>query len=287
MHAAFSAVAVLGLVLTGVVAAGLLPAVCPTTGVINCQSVLTGPGSHLVGLPLALWGSLWGVAGWGAMGWSSRWPWLPSVWRTVGELGLVWAWAHEALDHHLCLWCSSLQAAVLVAIGCSIAWPVVRHAWQRTLHQLQLSHVRWGLITGAVSAGLFAANQWRIGSNVWGWIAGVSLVWGMTIAGLTTLAWLWMDCRSVGRLRRFLPSASPAVGLLASVTITACSSGLCTVGAGLTAPLAALGLAGLLNASALAFLPFYVLIGLSLIGVLGVWEAGIAIGRSLPSCAIT
>ncbi|AUW92611.1 hypothetical protein BXT84_00475 [Sulfobacillus thermotolerans] len=39
------------------------PVACPATGIIHCQTVLTGPGHRVAGLPLAFWGVLWALAG--------------------------------------------------------------------------------------------------------------------------------------------------------------------------------------------------------------------------------
>jgi uncharacterized membrane protein len=88
---------------------------CPTTGLIDCKLVLTGPGSVLVGLPLACWGALWAGLGF-LFPRFVRVVWRHYTWIGLGVSGLVWAWTHEILDGHICLWCSAMQLFVIIAI---------------------------------------------------------------------------------------------------------------------------------------------------------------------------
>ncbi len=105
-------VAALGLYLTILHYTGV-PVGCPpipaTGGLVNCQAVLTSPGSVILGVPLALWGSLWALA-------SLIGKRLRIMWTGCGVLGLLWAWIHEWQVGHLCLWCTAMQIGVLLIL---------------------------------------------------------------------------------------------------------------------------------------------------------------------------
>lgn len=259
----------LAIYLTGVHIAGATVA-CPTTHVINCQAVLTGPGSVVGGLPLPLWGAAWAILG-GVLVWHgarSRW-W--TAWRFAAAGGLGWAWAHEWSDHHLCLWCSGLQALILAGALLSIAWPSV-HAALRHRVPAFWSHKRLALATGLLSSAAFVANQWRLGTDRWGWVIVIAALWGFAMAWLMAL-WLTRRPRQhrTATVVTTLSAAPLSVGT--SVLATACAGGVCSVGAGAVgAPLVALGLSGLLSASTMALMPL-ILQGLFAgIGLVIAWE---------------
>jgi uncharacterized membrane protein len=97
---------------------------CPVSGLINCRSVLSGPGSVTMGIPLALWGALWAATGLLLPGllrrtWRVRIGWM---WAVLGVGGLIWAWTHEILDGHVCLWCSVMQTLIIAAAVPSDIW---------------------------------------------------------------------------------------------------------------------------------------------------------------------
>ena len=102
-------VLILGAYLTGV-HWGAHTVACPTNGLINCNAVLTGPGSVVIGLPLAAWGALWALSGFFLLRRTER------IWLAFGVAGLLWAWLHEIIDGHLCLWCSAMQLLIILAI---------------------------------------------------------------------------------------------------------------------------------------------------------------------------
>lgn len=108
---------VLGAYLTGAYW-GHQTVACPTTGVIDCEAVLTGPGSVVIGLPIACWGGLWAGVRF-LFPYLPRGSWRQYTWFGLGVCGLVWAWSHEALDGHICLWCSAMQVAVMAALATS------------------------------------------------------------------------------------------------------------------------------------------------------------------------
>lgn len=110
-------VAALGLYLTMLHYTGA-PVACPpipTTGeLVNCQAVLTSSGSVILGIPLALWGSLWALASLVRRG--------RKIWTLFGVLGLAWAWTHEWQVGHLCLWCTAMQIGILLILA-NFWWP--------------------------------------------------------------------------------------------------------------------------------------------------------------------
>jgi uncharacterized membrane protein len=83
-----------------------LPVGCPATPTINCEAVLTSPGSMVGPLPLAAWGCLWAL-----VPLLVRRAW--TVWVALGLAGLVWAVGHEVALGQICLWCTAFQVAVL------------------------------------------------------------------------------------------------------------------------------------------------------------------------------
>lgn len=92
--------------------------VCPATGPIHCARVLTGPGSTILGLPYALWGTAWAVAGLLRPLWARGQARLAhQLWEVIGLLALAWALAFEWVDGAICLWCSVAQLFILVAIA--------------------------------------------------------------------------------------------------------------------------------------------------------------------------
>ncbi|WP_053958125.1 vitamin K epoxide reductase family protein [Sulfobacillus thermosulfidooxidans] len=94
-----------------------LPAACPDTGPIQCNTVLHSAGSHWLGIPLVLWGLGWTVSGW-------FWPVRSSsiwLWIGTGLGGVVWGVSHEWALHLLCLWCTGAQLGILTVIGLTIA----------------------------------------------------------------------------------------------------------------------------------------------------------------------
>jgi uncharacterized membrane protein len=83
----------------------------PVAGVpIDCARVLDSSGGSVAGLPLALWGGLWALAGW-VIDRATRWVRL--LWAAVGLAGVGWAVGHEAALGALCLWCTAMQAGIV------------------------------------------------------------------------------------------------------------------------------------------------------------------------------
>ena len=261
----------LALYLTGVHLAGGTVA-CPVTRVINCQTVLTGPGSVVWGVPLTGWGALWALTGLIRTGRSMPRGFLVA-WVLVGISGLGWAWGHELSDHFLCLWCTGLQLLMVVSIGASIAWRDGGRRFMRGLRPL-MPHWRGACLAGILSIGVSVGRQVLLGTDRWVWVASVSVLWGLAVTGVAAL----ILSRRVKH--QFVMTASVVPATVAATAIsTVCVGGLCSVGAGALAPLAAVGLSGLLSASSLPFLPMVfqaVLagIGISVVSSLVLYRGG-------------
>jgi len=82
--------------------------------VINCAAVVTSAGSHLAGLPLGVWALFWLVGYWVVDRHASRYH---LYWSLLGIGGVVYAWSKEWAVHHLCLWCTVTQVAILMLVG--------------------------------------------------------------------------------------------------------------------------------------------------------------------------
>jgi uncharacterized membrane protein len=102
---------------------------CPSTGIINCETVTTSKYSHIFGVPVALLGLLYFVS---MLGMQSPWAWrsrsrlirqgrLAS--SVVGVGLIVWLIYAELFKiNAICLWCSSVHVMtfllfVVTAIG--------------------------------------------------------------------------------------------------------------------------------------------------------------------------
>jgi uncharacterized membrane protein len=109
--------------LLGVLAVGLyltwthyaaVPVGCPApvAGVpIDCARVLDSSGGTVAGLPLALWGGLWAVAGW-VVPRAGRV--VQVLWAAVGFAGVAWGVGHEAALGAVCLWCTAMQVGIVI-----------------------------------------------------------------------------------------------------------------------------------------------------------------------------
>ena len=249
---------------------------CPATGLIDCTAVLTGPGSVVLGLPLALWGAAWATIGLiRTVAASDRW--LTRLWQGFGLAGLLWAWGHEWADGHVCLWCSAVQLGVLLAIGSSIHWKVGAKRWRNGWTEISWPVWRMALGSGLLSFGTFLGYQIWLGTDTWGILIVLGILWGSAATWLTALV------LSRSRARRW-PSAVGSVGgvipltVLTGVGATACASGLCTTGVGTVAAMSSVGLGGLLTATFGAFAPLAlqgILAGVVLVASAGwTWRRG-------------
>ncbi len=239
---------VLGIYLTGVHVAGGAVA-CPTVSIIDCRTVLSGPGSVIAGIPLSTWGALWAAGGIGIV-MRHRSAWL-TMWIVIGLAGLGWAWTHEWVDHAICLWCTGMQGLVLGAILLSVAWHVGWMHWRDGMAEI-IRMWRSALITGALAVVASLGYAVWLGSDRWVWMTCVSVLWG------TAVAWLTAIGLTVWRRRLWVAHASTVpVTLATSIGATVCVGGACAVTSSIMAPLGAIGLGGLVSVSSLALLPLF------------------------------
>jgi uncharacterized membrane protein len=90
---------------------------CPSTGIINCETVTTSKYSHIFGVPVALLGLLYFV---GMLGMQSPWAWRSRsrlirqgrLAASVVGVGLIlWLIYAELFKiNAICLWCTSVHA---------------------------------------------------------------------------------------------------------------------------------------------------------------------------------
>ncbi len=210
---------------------------CPNQGLVDCTAVLSGPGSVVLGLPLAAWGSLWALLG---MGLLSRTGWMRRGWQALGGMGLLWAWAHELADRHVCLWCSGIQLGIVAVLILSQDWTAFRAGWQG----LWPRPVRRpaALAGGMAAMGLMGVSLWH---PVGPWV----------LTGLWAIAWGGIGAWGTAILtRRARPrwTAWTSVGLgstpwLVGTGVAACAGGVCTAGVSVLGTSGSVGLAGLLG----------------------------------------
>lgn len=223
---------------------------CPETGLIDCTAVLTGPGSAVLGVPLAAGGVIWAASGWKSLHGA---PWIRVTWRLLGIVGLGWAWLHEWMDGYVCLWCTAVQLAILVALGASLAWRDVGVRMQQGLHSLGASAPWVALGAGIVSAGSFVGYQVWLGTDTWGVVLSIAVLWGLASA--------WMTALIVSRTGRRWLTTLGAVGgtvpttLLSGLGATSCASGVCATGISTAATVSSLGISGVLSGLFGAFAP--------------------------------
>ncbi len=237
---------ILGIYLTGMHVSGGAVA-CPTVSIIDCRAVLNGPGSAIAGIPLSAWGALWAAGGIGIVAWR-RASWL-TVWIVIGLAGLGWAWMHEWADHAICLWCTGMQGLVLAAILLSVAWRIGWMHWRHGMAEI-IRVWRFAVATGTLAMATSLGYAVWLGSDRWVWMSCVSMLWGGAVAWLTAVG------LTVWRRRLWMARASTVPMTLAtSIGATACVGGACAMTSSIMAPLAALGLSGLMSVSSLALLP--------------------------------
>jgi uncharacterized membrane protein len=90
--------------------------VCSTSGIVNCEKVLTSPQSVILGIPVPMFGIAFFVA-MSALSlpaaWRSTSPWLARARLAAVVVGMgmvVYLISQEALTlHAICLWCTSVH----------------------------------------------------------------------------------------------------------------------------------------------------------------------------------
>lgn len=99
-----------------------VPLACSSTGLVNCEEVLTSPQSTWLGLPVALYGLAWFLAlgVWWRLGIGA----LRLVWTALGAVVVIYLvylefWVIGAI----CIWCSALHAVILTLFA--VEWAKV------------------------------------------------------------------------------------------------------------------------------------------------------------------
>lgn len=103
-----------GTLYLGAVAHGSVSLICPAPkpgGLINCAAVLQSAGSHVWGIPL-----IWLGAGWAGTGlFLLKRRGGRRFWQGLGGAGVLWAVGHEIALGRVCLICTGIQSAVILA----------------------------------------------------------------------------------------------------------------------------------------------------------------------------
>ncbi len=91
---------------------GLL--VCQTSGVINCQDVLTSVYSAVFGIPIAVLGLIWFLAGFYIF--TKGHKDLKFGWSAIGIVAIAYSFSSMALLKAICEYCLALDALIALAI---------------------------------------------------------------------------------------------------------------------------------------------------------------------------
>jgi uncharacterized membrane protein len=97
---------------------------CSSTGTINCEKVTTSPQSYIAGVPVAVLGIVFFVAGAALClpaAWRSTAPWMRyarMAWVVGGVATVVWlVYAELFKIDAICLWCTVVHAITVVLFG--------------------------------------------------------------------------------------------------------------------------------------------------------------------------
>jgi uncharacterized membrane protein len=105
-----------------------VPLVCSTTGVVNCERVLSSPYSSVAGVPISAGGMVWFVVA-GALvvpalmrraepGWLQP---AQVVWSLLGLVTVIYLVGVEALALGvLCAWCTAVHILILLMLVLSV-----------------------------------------------------------------------------------------------------------------------------------------------------------------------
>lgn len=124
---AIALIAVLGVAVSAYLTSvhyGDTPLVCNSSGVVDCERVLTSSYSEVIGIPWSLGGILWfGVSGGLAAFGLARHPekaWLHPLqlgWSLVGlSVALYLIGVEVVALERICLWCSSMHVLILLTL---------------------------------------------------------------------------------------------------------------------------------------------------------------------------
>lgn len=135
---ALAAIGALGVALSiylTVVHYARVPLICSTSGLINCERVLSSPYSSVAGIPISAGGLIWFAVSGGLAAlalWVRREPaWLQPtqvVWSLFGLATVLYLVGVEALALGvICAWCTALHVLILTTLVLSVVRsPVTR-----------------------------------------------------------------------------------------------------------------------------------------------------------------
>jgi len=89
---------------------------CPTVGtVVNCDRVLTSAFSNIFGIPLAVLGLLWFIAGLVLL-FHYRKTVIVNIWSLVGLGGVLYSFTAQIILGTVCIYCLLLDALIISSI---------------------------------------------------------------------------------------------------------------------------------------------------------------------------
>ena len=89
---------------------------CPTVGtVVNCDRVLTSAFSNVFGIPLAVLGLVWFIAGLIIL-FKYRKTVVVNIWSLVGLGGVLYSFTSQAILGTVCVYCLILDALIISSI---------------------------------------------------------------------------------------------------------------------------------------------------------------------------
>lgn len=99
--------------------------VCPSGGLIDCETVLTSPQSVVLGLPVAAYGLVWFAVnallqalGLQKRGLSSWLRWVSLVWLAVGAVTVVYlVYVELNVVGKVCIWCTGVHLIILLLVA--------------------------------------------------------------------------------------------------------------------------------------------------------------------------
>jgi uncharacterized membrane protein len=105
-----------------------VPLVCSTSGLVNCERVLSSPYSSVAGIPISAGGLIWfavsGALGALALGTNGEPVWLQPaqvIWSLLGLAMVLYLVGVEVLALGvICAWCTALHVLILATLALSL-----------------------------------------------------------------------------------------------------------------------------------------------------------------------
>lgn len=86
---------------------------CPSAGVINCESVITGPYSQILGLPTSVLGMILFALGWIMLFKNGD---NKFFWSIAGAGAVVYSLSAQAFEGQICIWCLALDLIIILLV---------------------------------------------------------------------------------------------------------------------------------------------------------------------------